>query len=68
MLAGIIKLGGLPGGGEVRTERIVLLTGNSFVKSRVWRKALVGRFLLQNGQQCKARFLASSDKCLFQIL
>lgn len=67
MLAGIIKLGGLPGGGEVRTERIVL-TENSFVKSRVWRKALVGRFLLQNGQQCKARFLASSDKCLFQIL
>ena len=45
----------------------VLLTGNSFVKSRVWRQALVGSFLLQNDQQCKARFLASSDKCLFQI-
>lgn len=68
MLAGIIKLGGLPGGGEFRTDRIVLLTGNSFVKSRIWRKALVGRFLLQNGQEYKARFLASSDKCLFQIL
>lgn len=52
---------------KLKQREAVLLTGNSFVKSRVWRQALVGRFLLQNDQQCKARFLASSDKCLFQI-
>lgn len=50
---------------HLEQREAILLTLGSFVKSRMWRKALVGRFLLQSGQQYKAVFLSSSDKELF---
>lgn len=51
---------------EQRKAVLFTLLG-SFVKSSMWRKALLGRFLLQSDQKCKTRFLSSSDKYLFQI-
>lgn len=53
--------------GKLEQREALPLTWNSFVKSREWRKALAGTFLLRNDQLCEARFLVSSDKCLFQI-
>lgn len=70
--AGWYNSRGLPGEGEFRAKRTCsphpgFCLFVCFIKSRMWRKALVGRFLLQSGQQCKVRFLSSLDKFLFHI-